>query len=123
MRDIVQAMYQGMRVAVLISRPVSTEPLAYRTLWLEGNANGTYITALHEDLQFIDPVVVTTQSYLGGLTTNLEPLVDEVRARLTAADDDHHDALLLAALTRFFQAWDRAQEASTGPIAHPNRDA
>lgn len=55
--------------------------------------------------------------------SDLETLASTVRLHLQAPDDDYRDALLLAALTRFFQAWDRGHDDPTGPIAMPNREA
>jgi hypothetical protein len=72
--DIAMALHEGQRVAVLISRPKTTDPLTYQAQHIGGDKAGKNIIVPHDALTFLDPVVVTTQGYIQGLTDRIKEL-------------------------------------------------
>jgi len=66
--------YQGVKVLVITSRPFTTDPLVYRAQYLEGPAIGANIRLAHDDIDFIDPVRVVSESYVKGLLERIAAL-------------------------------------------------
>lgn len=78
--NIAMATYEGEKVAVLISRPKTTDPLTYQAQHIGGDKAGVNIIVPHDALTFLDPVVVTTQSYIQGLTDRIKELEEKIGA-------------------------------------------
>ncbi len=66
--------YEGVKVLVITSRPESTDPLVYRAQYAEGPLTGLNLRLAHDDIEFIDPVRVVTESFVRGLLDRIQTL-------------------------------------------------
>lgn len=128
------AMFEGEKVAVLIGRPISTDPLIYPAQYTEGPKNGENFHAPHERLQFIDPVTVTTEGFINGLKDEITELRDRL-AKIQAWSQSqfplYHNVIddSLAIARRW---WNDGMDLinpnvdddpPTGDVPRPNREA
>lgn len=69
-----QGYYKGVKVLIIMSRPVTMDPLVYRAQYLEGPSVGTNLQLAHTDIEFIDPVRVVTEGYVKDLLDRIAAL-------------------------------------------------
>lgn len=73
-----EGFYNGVKVLVITSRPLSIEPLVYRAQYLEGPSVGCNLRLTHDDIEFIDPVRVVTMSCVQDLLDRIAALEGRV---------------------------------------------
>lgn len=70
--DIAMGIYQGMKVAVLVKGPRTS--LELKAQYIEGLEKGKNIHVLYEEIDWIDPMIVTSVKHLQTLTDRIKEL-------------------------------------------------